>query len=717
MVEPWSTVAEPPLLGHAEGVVTLVEGHSFLVCGRSGSIHPGSPHGLFVLDTRYLSTLHLTIDGQELEPLDVIVDEPFHAVFVGRVRPQGGRADTHLAVVRRRAIGRGLREDLQLRNFGTEPVSCLVALSLDVDFADLFEVKDSRVRRLGEYSQAVDGGTFRFTVQRGDTARHTLVRFDRAPLSGPQEAVWEARIEPQGTWELCTEVVVGVDGADIAPKHRCGEPIEHTEPRVRLDRWRTQVPVVTSGHLPLVLAAKRATDDLGVLQMPAPSEPDQTVIAAGAPWFMTLFGRDSLLTAWMALLVDPQLALGVLRTLARHQGREVVEGTEEQPGRILHEVRFGDAFGLTDGAGSIYYGTADATPLFVMLLGELRRWGLADAEVDALLPHADRALEWITSFGDADGDGYVEYERMSPQGLLHQGWKDSWDGVRFHDGRQATPPIALCEVQAYTYAAYIARAHFAEQAGDRQTARGWLDRARDLKQRFNADFWVDERRGFAIGLDADKRPIDTLTSNMGHCLWTGIVDEDKARAVADHLLSPALWTGWGIRTLASTSRAYNPISYHCGSVWPHDTALCVAGLMRYGFVEEAQRVALGLLDAAHTTGGRFPELFCGFDRADLAAPVGYPTSCSPQAWAAAAPLLLVRTLLRLDPWIPHGELWLAPALPEAIGNLRVAGIPLANGRVTVTVDSGEVTVEGLPEGIRWRREPRRPLTGLHEELS
>ena len=253
------------------------------------------------------------------------------------------------------------------------------------------------------------------------------------------------------------------------------------------------------------------------------------VLAAGAPWFMTVFGRDSLLTAWMALLVDPDLALGVLQTLARFQGTEVNPRNDEQPGRILHEMRFGEAASLSLGGGSIYYGSADATPLFVMLLGELRRWGLARELVDELLPNADRALAWIEEFGDADGDGYVEYHRATERGLANQGWKDSWDGIRYADGKVAEAPIALCEVQAYVYGAYLARAHFAFEAGDTATYERYRAKAADLKEAFNRDFWVEDKGWFAVGLDADKRPIDSLTSNMGHCLWTGIVDEDRRR--------------------------------------------------------------------------------------------------------------------------------------------------------------------------------------------
>jgi len=470
------------------------------------------------------------------------------------------------------------------------------------------------------------------------------------------------------------------------------------------------VPAVETDYSHLRAIVARSAEDLGALRIFDPDYPERAVVAAGAPWFMTLFGRDSLITAWMALLVDPDLALGVLQTLARFQGEKVDPRYDEEPGKILHEMRFGRAASLSLGGGQVYYGTADATPLFVMLLGELRRWGLAPELVDSLLPHADRALEWIEHSGDRDGDGYVEYQRSSDRGLVNQGWKDSWDGIRFQDGHLPRPPIALCEVQAYVYSAYLARAYFAQEAGDAEAFTRYRAKALDLKEAFNRDFWVEQHGWFAMGLDGEKNQIDALASNMGHCLWTGIVDTEKAAQVAERLLGPDMFSGWGIRTLSETAEGYNPMSYHVGSVWPHDNAIIAAGLMRYGFVDEALRVIMALFEAAALQGHRLPELFSGLGRDDVPFPVAYPSSCSPQAWAAASPLLCLRTILRLDPWLPHGKLWVDPVLPEGIGYLRVDKIPLAGRRVTVEVEDGRAKVEGLPADVELVEAPRHPLT-------
>jgi glycogen debranching enzyme len=415
---------------------------------------------------------------------------------------------------------------------------------------------------------------------------------------------------------------------------------------------------------------------------------------------MTLFGRDSILTSWMALLLDPNLGLGTARSLARMQGIRDVPETEEQPGRILHEVRFSRGPSLALAEGDIFYGSTDATPLFVMLVHELWRWGAPIDQIRALRPAVDAALAWLEGPGDPDVDGYVEYGSPGPGSLVNQGWKDSHDAVSFADGRLAEPPIAIAEVQAYTYAAWRAAAALAAADGDDATAAARNARADDLQARFEHDFWLPDREAFAFALDRDKRPIDAIASNMGHCLWAGIVaDRDKAAAVARWMVSPELFTGWGIRTLAASMRRYSPLSYHNGSVWPHDTAICVAGLRRYGFIEEAHRVALGLLSAADALEGRLPELFAGLTADEMPVPVRYPTSCSPQAWASAAPLLVVRALLGLEPDVPGGRTQLDPQLPDGATLLRVADLPLARARVTIEVDGDAVAVRGLPRGL------------------
>ncbi|MGH9029706.1 MAG: MGH1-like glycoside hydrolase domain-containing protein, partial [Acidimicrobiales bacterium] len=591
---------------------------------------------------------------------------------------------------------------------------CSVELFIDSDFADLFAVKEGRAGDPdGELTRVAEDDRLELSYRRGTVTRGTQLHFSPTPKTVGEDLVsFEAIVPARGEWSACVEVHPVIEGKAIDPRYRCGHPVERAAPAERLAKWRRQVPQVQTDHDGLGAVLARSAEDLGALRIFDPDFPERVVVAAGAPWFMTVFGRDSLLTSWMALLVDPDLALGVLQTLARFQGEDIDPRSDEQPGRILHEMRFGEAPSLSLGGGNIYYGTADATPLFVMLLGELRRWGLAREAVDQLLPNAERALEWIEHHGDSDGDGYVEYHRATDRGLANQGWKDSGDGVRYADGTVAHAPIALCEVQAYVYSAYLARAHFAREGGDEGTFERFRAKATRLKENFNRDFWLEDKGWYAIGLDGDKKPIDSLTSNMGHCLWTGIVEDEKAPIVAQKLMSREMFSGWGVRTLGSSMGGFNPISYHCGSVWPHDTAIVAAGLARYGLMDQAQRVVSALLDAAVCLGGRLPELFSGLDRSELASPVGYPTSCSPQAWAAASPLLCLRTILRLDPWVPYGMTWLAPSLPKGINQLKVERIPLAGARVTVEVEGDDVEVSGLPPEVKLIKEPRHPATAV-----
>jgi glycogen debranching enzyme len=476
-----------------------------------------------------------------------------------------------------------------------------------------------------------------------------------------------------------------------------------------------KIPALQMGNHSIERTLRRSYDDLGALRIEDPNHPERVVVAAGAPWFMTLFGRDSLWASEMSMPVDPSLALGTLQTLAERQGTVVDPVTEEEPGKILHEVRLDVSSGLSLGGKHVYYGSVDATPLFVAVLGSVSRWGFAADTIAALLPHADRALDWIRDYGDKDGDGFVEYERLNPQGLINQGWKDSWDGINFADGTLAEPPIALCEVQAYVYDAYMARAWIAHDAGDEALAAGLAAQAADLKKRFNEEFWLPERGYYAVALDGRKRPVDACTSNMGHCLWVGLVDEDKAPLVAERLMSPEMFSGWGVRTLASDMGAYNPASYHNGSVWPHDNAVIVAGLMRYGFVEQAQRISTALLEAAEYSGGRLPELFCGFSREQLAAPVPYPTACSPQAWAATTPIQLITSLMRYDAHVSRGGFWMDPALPKSFGDLHISNAPMAGGRITIDIAQSVPSVQGLPEGMVYHRGHRPWLTELVEQ--
>ncbi len=709
----WSYAGEPAGLGNAG--VTLVEGSSFCVGEQNGDVREGTPQGLFYRDTRILSRWFVTLDGLPVEPLHVVIPEPWHATFLGRGAPRPGRVESTLLLRRERYVGQGMREDLVLENLSGEPAAVRLAVLCSGDFADLFEVKETRVPVRPDPDTSAVGSELRQVrdYPTEGTRRGVVVSAEGAVATVDGLHV-DVVVPPRGRWSGCVQVQPIVDDHTLPPRFPGDRPVTETAAARRARAWQETVPVLRTADHALARTLRRSQVDLGALRIVDPERPEVDVVAAGAPWFMTLFGRDSLLTSYMALPVDQSMALGTLQTLARLQGEVDDAASEEEPGRILHEVRFGAEPSLALGGRSVYYGSVDATPLFVMLLGELRRWGLAREEVERLLPHAERALEWIVTRGDRDGDLFVENQRATDGGLANQGWKDSWDGVTFADGSIANGPIALCEVQGYAYAAFLARAHFAWEEGDAEAESRWAERAARLKEAFNRSFWLPDRGWFALALDGDKRPVDSLASNMGHCLWTGIVDEDKAEAVADHLLSPEMFSGWGVRTLATSMGAYNPLSYHNGSVWPHDNALICAGLMRYGLVGHAQRVATAMLDAADEFGGRLPELICGFPRSDYRRPVPFPTSCSPQAWASATPVHLLRTLLRFEPWVPHGRAWLDPVLPPGFPDFTLDNLPLAGSRLALQVTDGRVSrLEGLPEGTELAMGPRPVHTQMH----
>ncbi|BCW44685.1 glycogen debranching N-terminal domain-containing protein [Arthrobacter sp. StoSoilB5] len=693
------------------GALTLVEGSSFCISSPNGDIYSEQPHGLFFQDTRILSGWRLTVNGKPLEPLAAETKEPYRGLFVGRVPRSDGHADSPLIVERLRELGAGVQEQVTIRNHSLDPAECIISVIVEADFADLFEVKEARLQRRWDETRNVDGDTLSIQAAWQDLRKGVTVRASRASITA-EAITFRVVVPPRSHWSTVLTVTPGAgsstasasfghsDGGELSPRDR------------RHQQWVANIPVLKVGNRSIERTLRRSYDDLGALRIEDPDHPDRVVVAAGAPWFMTLFGRDSLWASLMALPVDPSLALGTLQTLAHHQGRVVDAMSEEEPGKILHEVRLDVSSGLSLGGKSVYYGSVDATPLFVMLLATVSRWGFAKETIAALLPHADRALAWIRDYGDKDGDGFVEYERLNDRGLINQGWKDSWDGVNFEDGRLAEPPIALCEVQALVYTAYLSRAWMAYDAGDAALGAELADRASHLKKRFNEEFWMPDRGYYAVALDGKKRQVDACASNMGQCLWHGIVDEEKAPLVAERLMSPEMFSGWGVRTLASDMGAYNPVSYHNGSVWPHDNAIIAAGLIRYGFVAEAQRIATALFEAAEYTEGRLPELFCGFNRDLLAAPVPYPTACSPQAWAATTPIRLITSLMRYDAHVSRGSLWLDPALPTSFGDLNITNVPVAGGRITIDIANSVATVQGLPEGMTLHHGHRPWMTEL-----
>jgi glycogen debranching enzyme len=692
---PWNPAAEPAALGSPGSYVMIVEGQSFCLADGVGDIHRDTPHGLFIGDVRVLSRFVLLLDDVPLDALEHHLVDASSVEYVGRSRAQHATVPP-LVVVRRRSVLAGLREEIELRNYASSAASVMVRLVFDADFAELFAVKEHRAERRGEHElRVLDNAVAYDWRHRGAERRVVVEARGHDAVARPGSMQWAVRIPPRGSWAVSVDVGLQM-GALHEPMTDGRAPATRRPP----EPWSGRDFRCAGGYGPLDRAVRRSLVDLDALRLHDPAGEARPVIAAGAPWFMTLFGRDALIAAWMALPVDPSLALGVLEAIARHQGTENDPETEEQPGRVLHEMRWGSASSLSLGGGLVYYGTADATPLFVMLLGELVRWGgIDEASLRALVPHADAALAWIEGPGDLDGDGYVEYHCPTSHGLRNQGWKDSWDGVRFADGRVAEPPIALCEVQAYAIAALRARAVVARRLGDEATASRCDRAARERMRRFTRDFVLDDGR-LAFGLDRDKRHIDATVSNAGHALWCGALEEHAVAGVAAALLSPAMWSGWGVRTMASDAGGYDPMSYHCGSVWPHDNAIVAAGLARSGFATAAGRIIDAQLDVADRDEGRLPELLSGLSRDDIAVPVRFPTSCAPQAWAAASPLLHLRTMLGFEPDLTEGVVHVRPNLPEHYGEVVISGWRIGEWSVTLRADGHRCRIEGLPPEVR-----------------
>jgi glycogen debranching enzyme len=664
-------------------LVQILDGNTFVVSDDRGDIEASltDPTGLFSYDTRFLSKWVLTINGQRLNALSTDDLQYFETRFF--LVPGTGTVyvDSKLSVIRQRSVGQGFSEHLTVLNHEEKPVDLTIRIEAASDFADLFEVKDA-LEKKGTYKTTAREGKLFLEYKRESFGRATVIsssvpaRVDKAGLT------FKARIEPHGKWET---------NLDVAASAVAAMPTGNGNGRVRmpgrrskaaeLERWLKEAPRIESDSDSLKATYRRSLVDLAALRFSPPIAGNRSLPAAGLPWFMTMFGRDSIFTSLQALPFTPELAATTLRALGEWQGSRVDDFRDEDPGRILHELRYGELAAFEERPHTPYYGNADATPLFVVLLDEYERWSGDRKLVRELEYEARAALNWIDEYANLQGNGYISYKRRNEKtGLENQCWKDSWDSISFSNGRLPGFPRATCELQGYAYDAKMRGARLARLFWkDEQFAQRLEKEAADLKRRFNRDFWIEDDEYFAVALDENGEQVDTLTSNNGHLLWSGIVEKSKAKAVVRHLMGPRLFSGWGVRTLAEGEGRYNPIGYHVGTVWPFDCSFIAWGLRRYGFKEEAALIAQGILDAAEFFDGRLPEAFGGYERSVTRYPVQYPTACSPQAWSTGTPLLLLRTMLGLDPIGDH--LVVDPALPNDIGLLALFDIPGRWGRI------------------------------------
>ena len=697
-------------------VQVLKHENLYLLTDPFGDINPDSRGlGLYAGDTRYLSCLLLRIGGSR----PVLLQGSMGANFRGTIQltnpilepdpttriPQDtALASQKLGITRQRVLsGDGYTERVRIANHSEHEESFDVELALGADAADIFEVRGYQRERRGEHLPVALSGsrvTFRHVGLDG-VDRSTHLAFSSAPEEVDEVALddthawpgasvvlrWAATLAP-GTRQEWSWTVWPTERPGITAPNDI-EALFPPTPHVDADdgagayrAWSSGTSIARTSHELFNLTFERGVADLRLLVNQGPADGERYV-AAGVPWFTTLFGRDAIITALETLAFRPQIAVETLAVLAARQATEVDDSRDAEPGKILHELRTGELAGTGELPYRPYYGSVDATPLWLVLLGATFDWTGDRGLVDRLWPNALAALRWIDEWGDRDGDGFVEYERRAPGGFVNQGWKDSDDSIRDRLGRLANPPIALAEVQGYVFDAKRRMAGLARVRGELDLAARLEAEAEALRVRFEDAFWLPDRRYYALALDGDKRPADAIASNAGHCLWSGISAPDRARQVADRLLSPELFSGWGIRTYAAGQPGYNPIGYHTGTVWPHDSAIVAAGLKRYGFHDESNRVVGSLFEAAQGFPEfRLPELFCGFDRETTPTPVPYPVACSPQAWAAGSPFLFLVTMLGLRPDAERRELELVhPHLPDwldkvTLSNLRVGDAAL-----------------------------------------
>ena len=686
--------------------VTINQGSTFMVTAPDGQILADSEEGVFADDTRFVSHYYVFANGQPWKLLTSSTVSYYAArfyltnpLFETEDRPVDAGALT-LSLLRN--VADGIHEDIDLTNHGRAPVRFNFEIALRSDFADLFEVKSHRFVRRGrittEWNEA--GGQLETSYTNRDFTRQFIYRLlhTTSPATYANGRIsFEITLEPGQRWHACCYYVFVLGGLVREPQRGC-TPDEEIEFDVLQRRWRDQATGLTSANEDFYRLYRQSVEDMGALRLhDHDMGSDLWLPAAGVPWFVTMFGRDSLIASLQNMIVFPTFARGVLKKLAEYQATEIDDWRDAQPGKILHEIRFGELAHFKRIPHTPYYGTADATPLYLIVMHEAWKWlgdlGIAREHRDVAL----RCLEWIDRYGDLDGDGFQEYQTRSSAGYENMGWKDAHDAVVYPDGGQVAQPKALCELQGYVFDAWMRMSELFDAFGESARALELRRKAADLQDRFEERFWCDDIGCYAYALDSKKQPVRTIASNMGHCLWSGLIRPDRAARVVDRLMQPDMWSGWGIRTLSGKNPAYNPISYQRGSVWPHDNGIIALGFKRYGFAREAARVARDISEAAgYFVGYRLPELYAGFERRPGTFPVLYPNANVPQAWAAGSVFHLLQAILGLQADAPDGKLYVDPMLPPWLPSVTLSGL---------RVGASTITLRLWREGEQTRWEP------------
>jgi len=681
--------------------LTLIDGKTFLSTTIAGDIMPpGAPDvGFFHDDTRFLSRLELRVDGYRT----VVLSSSTEQTFASQIELTTGKSTMretyeipeNTVHIRREQLlsSDTLFDNFSFENFNFHELELVVELAYEADFMDVFQVRGVARQNLGHYYQPiVRGDSIVFHYCGLDrVARETIIHLSPEPDSvNGTTARWKLRLPPFKRFQIHTTIVPQVEGK----RSRSSRPDFAQQLQLRreaLKEWASHSSSFSSSNSIFDEMVNTCKADFHALRIP---EAKERVIAAGIPWFATMFGRDSIIAAYQSLMLNPQLATETLRVLAQHQGKEKNDWRDEEPGKILHEYREGEMTRAGEMPFGPYYGSVDATPLWLILLSETFNWTADEQLVKDMLPHAYRALEWIDQFGDLDGDGFVEYLRRSPKGLANQGWKDSWDAIMHRDGEIAKAPIALCEVQGYVYEAKYRMASLMRSFGDTRTADKLKKESAEMAKRFEKAFWMPKRGFYAMALDREKRQTQVISSNPGQLLFTRMLPQERAKAITQRFMHDDMFSGWGWRTMSRDERVFNPLSYHRGSIWPHDNSLIAHGMALYEFREPANKLFTTLFQAAlNFRDYRLPELFCGIERRERDEPVQYPVSCSPQAWASGAVFLITMSVLGIRPSAPRKEMNIVnPALPEFLDHLSSRNMRVGGSRVGLDFTrSGERT--------------------------
>jgi glycogen debranching enzyme len=662
----------------------ILDGCTFFYSNANGDVEERGPSGFFYRDVRHLTQWTLRVNGHEVEPLSSRRVDYYSARVVGTPGQDGTSAP--ISVRRDRFVTEGVHEDVVLENLTDEPREVRRELSYGADFADVMEAE---ANDKGEGKRWAETTSLSATLwnERESYRRGTKLRFNRKGRVTKGRAAFRVQLRAREKWKLCVDMIPLVDGAERPPLLRCDSFHDHA-PKMpaSLDGWLKEAPDLVTEHGPVRRTYRQSLLDLAALRV----RPDDVKIkwampGGGLPWFMTIFGRDSIISAFQLLPFHAEPAQATLQALAELQATEWDSWRDAEPGKILHELRRGTLAATGKIPHTPYYGSHDSTPLWLILLDEYERWTGDVAFVRRMEPHARAALGWLEGPADLDGDGYIEYRKRSDsdKALDNHCWKDSDESIVFADGRPAEPPIAVCEHQGYAYDARLRTARLMREVwGDDDAAAGLEQRAADLKERFNTDFLCKSGRHYALALDGEKKQVDAMTSNVGHLLWSGIVDEDRAGPMVRRLFRDDMFSGWGIRSLSTENPSYNPLTYHNGTVWPHDNAIAAEGMRRYEYRDEAARLCEALIDAAEAFANRLPEVFAGFARDGAEMPIEYPDALKPQSWAAGAPLMAIRTLLGLD--VVDGRLRARPCRSKKIGKLRLEGVSVRGERVDAT---------------------------------